>query len=281
MATTTAYKQIRIPEKDGWVQLTVPAVDIQLYCGTRVAIPEHTIEVALRYPTFEDGNLASGMTQKQVAELMEGYAGQGLKGGLALYEDQFLRNTLGKEHEMFDENFERNGAPWRWGYVIDYNRSSSEGMVDGVNQKLVTRIAGYRLPSGDEELGVTTIAPSGMVPLFTKAEFEKRYGATALKTLERLGMTIPESKKEIIKPWNALGYPQFTLDHDYTEDGELIPHSHHLYTPSQNDSERVGVRDAIWPHRGGLRCFYVSLDRGPGDSHSDGAFPLVRGGRLK
>jgi hypothetical protein len=212
-----------------------------------VYIPEHTIEVAKRYPTYENSGLASNMTQKQVAELLAGYADRRIKGGLALYEDQLLRDTLGKDHVIFDENFERNGMPWRYGYVLDFNRPSKEGMVEGINQQLVTRIIGYRLPGGDEELGTTTIAPSGMVPLFTKAELEKKYSG-GLKKLEELGVVIPDNGEEIVKPWNTLGYPQFTLNHDYREKDNIISHNHRVYTPGQNDDERVGVRVARWLH---------------------------------
>jgi hypothetical protein len=142
---------------------------------------------------------------------------------LTLFEDEAARRQLGKDHAVFDENFERNGQPWRWGYILDFNRPCKEGMVDGVNQKLVTRIIGYRLPSGDEELGVTTIAPSGMVPLLSRAALEKMVGASGLKKLEELrGKEIHEKGDEVVDVKNALGYPQFTLDHDYREGGEFI-----------------------------------------------------------
>lgn len=272
-------KPLRIPSDDEFVAITIPAVDTTLYCGTHVYIPAHTIEVAKRYPTYEDGSLVADKTQKQVAEFMSAY--KDFKGGLALYEDQFLRDTLGKDHGMFDENFGRNGQKWHWGYVLDYNKPSKEVIVDGINQQLVTRVIGYRLPDGDVELGVTTIAPSGMVPELTKTQMEKYFGKDSLTTLEKLGVAIPDNKKEAIKLVNTLGYPQFTLDHDYKEGGKSVSHSHHVYTPSQNDGERVGVRLALWLRHGGLWCFRVRLGRGPEDSDSYGSFPLVRGGQVE
>jgi len=262
-----------------WVPLNVPAIDTVMYCESRVAIPAHEIEVALRYPSYEDGTPVVDITQQGVADLMRGYPE--FKGGLTLYEDQLLRDTFGNIHTIFDENYQRNGMPWRWGYVFDFSRPSGEGAdgveVDGQSQRLVTREIGYRLPGGDAILGVTTIAPSGMVPLLTKEELEAC--RVDLSKLEKLGVSIAD--EGIIRPTNALGYPQLTFPHKYQRDGKLVSHSHHLYTPTQNDSERVGVRGAGWHDHGGSRCFGVDLGVEPEDSDSDWSFSLVRGEKVK
>ncbi len=274
-------EKLAIPGDGGWVSLSVPELDTITYDRNHISIPAHIIEVALRYPRYADGSLAAGMTQREVAELMAGYVEQGIKGGLALYEDQFLRDILGKDHPMFHENFESHGQAWHLGYVLDYNKRCSERSVDGLRQKLVTRRIGYRLPSGDVELGVTTIAPSGMVPLLTKAQIEKHFGKDSLSRLEKLGVAIPENGEETVKPWSALGYPQLSLYHDYRENGEPVPHSHHIYTPLQNDAERVGVRSADWHHRGEVGCFCVYLDYEPVYLYSNRSVPLVRGGEYE
>ncbi|MBI3190854.1 hypothetical protein HYZ41_04075, partial [archaeon] len=199
-----------------------------------------------------------------------------------LFEDEAVRDHLGKDHAIFDENFQRNRMPWRWGYVADFTGTYGNG-EEGINQRLVTRKLFYRLPDGDAEIGVTTIAPSGMVPLLTREQIEKMIGADGLKKLEKLrGKEIYEKDNEIVDVRNALGYPQLTLGHDQTDENKnLVEHSHHFYTPDQNSNETVGIRDARWDHRGGRGCFRVSLDAGPGGSLSDGSFPLVRGDAVK
>jgi hypothetical protein len=121
-----------------------------------------------------------------------------------------------------------------------------------------------------------------MVPLLSRAALEKMIGASGLKKLEELrGKEIHEKGDEVVDVKNALGYPQFTLDHDYREGGEFIRHSHHLYTPGQDDGDSVGTRYADWHHHGELRCFHVSLGYDPDYSSPNGSFSLVRGGSVE
>jgi hypothetical protein len=118
-----------------------------------------------------------------------------------------------------------------------------------------------------------------MVPLLSRAALEKMIGASGLKKLEELrGKEIHEKGDEVVDVKNALGYPQFTLDHDYREGGEFIRHSHHLYTPGQDDGDSVGTRYADWHHHGELGCFDGDRGRDPDDSYPDRSFSLVRGG---
>ena|SRR3989338_3375061 len=274
-------KRLNLPAETEWLSISVPEVDAKLYDGGHVNFPAHSIAIAPRYPTFEDGTLVSDMMHANTAQFLRDYnKSNGTDfGGPALFEDEAIRDQLGKGHAAFDENFQRN-APWRWGYVLDFNKPYGSG-ADGINgQELVTRVIGYRLKDGDIELGVTTIAPSGMVPLLSRTDMERRIGAEGLKLLEKLrGKEIYEKGDEVVDVRNALGYPQFTLGHDAKEGRKLVEHSHHVYTPGQDEPERVGIRDAGWNHRlDGLRCFGVDLDADAGDSASDGSVPLVRGG---
>ena len=273
-------KTLAMPGEDGWCEpLTVPAVDATMYDGAHIVIPEHTIQVPVRFPTYADGETIAYLTQRGMAELLRGYPE--LRGGLTLYETLLLCGKLGKEDPAFDETFNR-GVPHYNERVLDFSRPCDYGMVDGVEvngqrQMLVTRLIGYRLSDGDEILGVTTIAPSGMVPTLTKAELEKH--RVNLTELGKLGVELPESGGEIVNLTDALGYPKLTLPHGYEIDGNLVPHSHHVWTPEQTDDERVGVLDAFYHLLDGDLCFITNL----GFAHglSDTSFSLVRREKVK
>src|SRR3989338_1392847 len=275
-------RRLALPAEAEWLGVNVPEVDAKLYDGSHVYFPQHKITVAPRCPTFESGELVAEVTQEQAAQFLRDYNGaNGMAlGGPMLFEDEAIRGQLGKNHDAFNENFNRNGAPWRYGYILDFNKPYGNG-AEGIGQQLVTRVIGYRLHDGDVEIGVSTIAPSGMVPTLSRTELEKRINAEGLKRLEKLrGKEIYEKGPEVVDLRNALDYPQLTLDHDARDEkGALLPHSHHFYTPGQSEPESVGIRYAGWSHhRGDLRCFGVSLDAYADDSYSDGSFPLVRGG---
>ncbi len=277
--STVMDRKFALPAEAEWLSVSVPKVDAELYDGSHVYFPEHTILVAPRYPVYEDGGLVAGVTQEQAAQFFRDYnqANNTEFGGPVLFEDEAIRG-LGKEHSIFNENFNRNGMPWRYGYFLDFNRPYGNG-AEGIGQQLVTRVIGYRLHGGDVELGVTTIAPSGMVPALSKAELEKMIKAEGLKRLEKLrGKEIYGQGDEMVDVRNALGYPQFTLGHDARDkQGTLLPHSHHVYTPGQSEPERVGFRGADWLH-GARRCFAAVLGADAGSSYSGGSLPLVRGG---
>jgi len=279
-----AEQKLALPGKEGWIEINVPVVDAKFLDGAKLYAPSHTIHVATRYPTFEDGSLVANKTQAQVAEFLKEY-NEANKTDFrypTLAEDEAMRDQLGRKHTMFDENFERNDQSWHWGYVADFTRPCGGKQVEGINgQMLVTRLVGYRLPEGEQILGVTAMAPSGMVSRLSRKQLEKMINAEGLKRLEELrGREIYEKGDEPVDVRNALGYPQFTFDHEaHDKDGKLLSHSHHVYTPGQNDGETVGDRSADWDERrDDRRCFCVYLDCGAGDSYSCRSFPLVRGG---
>ena len=280
MDMQTADKKLVLPAESEWISVSIPEVDTKLYDGSHIYFPAHTIKVAPHYPTFEDGELVANMTQAKSAQFLRDYnqANNTNFGGPMLFEDEAIRG-LGKEHAIFNENFQRNGMPWRWGYVLDFNKPYGNG-AEGIGQQLVTRVLGYMLQDGDVELGVATIAPSGIVPVFSREQLEKRIGAKGLKRLEELrGREVYEKGDEVVDVRNSLGYPQFTLGHDARdEQGALLPHSHHVYTPDQSEPEKVGIRGVRWLHRGGHGCFDVYLGVYADRSFSDGSVPLARGG---
>lgn len=269
----------RLSATQEWVEVKIPEVDARLYDNSHIYVPEHTIQVASHYPTYEDSKLVADMKQSDVAKFLNKYnkANNCAFKYPTLFEDEAIRK-LGKDHDIFDENFERNGMPWRWGYVADFTRPYGNE-EEGINQRLVTRKLFYRLPDGDIEVGVTTIAPSGMVPLLTREQIEKMIGTDGLKKLEKLrGIEIYEKDSEIVDVKNALGYPQLTLDHNQKDENKnLVEHSHHIYAPDQNSNETVGFRGADLFRHDDRRCFYVHLSDSPARSLSDRSFPLVRG----
>ncbi|MBI3190106.1 hypothetical protein HYZ41_00205 [archaeon] len=269
-------KKLSAPQE--WIEVKVPGVDANLYNGSQIYVTEHTIQVASRYPTYEDGELVDDLKQSDVAKFLNEYnkSNNCAFRYPTLFEDEAIRK-LGKNHAIFDENFQRNGMPWKWGYVADFTLPYGNG-EEGINQMLTTRKLFYRLPDGDAEIGVTTIAPSGMVPLLTREQIKKLIGADGLKKLGKLrGKEIYEKDNEIVDVRNALGYPQLTLYHNQKDENGIISHSYHIYTPNQNSNETVGVRYADWYHLGERRCFDVSLRADPGRSLSGRSFPLVRG----
>jgi len=286
MPTATAERKLAIPGEDKWAEVNIGARDFMTLDGNRISIPDYKISVATRYPTYEDGSRVAGMTQAQVAAFLRDYnRANGTKFRYpTLFEDEAMRDQLGVNHPMFDENFKRNGMPWRCGYVADFTRPCSDKHVEGVNgQMLVTRLVGYRLPEGEQILGVVTIAPSGMVPKLSRKWLEKMVKAEGLNRLAELrGREICEKGNEVVDVRNALGYPQLTLRHDERgEDGAVLRHRYHVYTFGQNDGETVGVRNADWSRHDGLGCFSVSLLFDPSDSHPAGSFSPVRGGGVE
>lgn len=274
MPAVELRKKLSLPRESEWLSVDVPEVDTKLYDGAHIYFPQHTVKIAPRYPTFKDGGLAADMTQSGTAQFLRDYS----EGGPVLFEDEAARDQLGKRHVIFDENFMRNNSPWRWGYILDFNKPYGNG-AKGIGQMLVTRVIGYRLRDGDVELGVVTIAPSGIVPTLSRKKLEKRIGAEGLKLLAKLrGKDIYEKGDEIVDVRNALGYPQFTMGHDAGDEDGLVPHSHYVYTPGQNEPERVSVRDAALNHLDVLRCFDVALDAFADRSNPFRSVPLVRGG---
>ncbi|MBI2232454.1 MAG: hypothetical protein HYU56_00910 [Candidatus Aenigmarchaeota archaeon] len=273
----------RLATPKEWAEISIAEIDAKLRDGSRLSMPSYTLQIATSYPTSEDGELVSNVTQAQAAAFLREYnkANYSTFRYPMLYEDESVRDKLGKEHSIFGENFGRNGKTKRLGYVADFTKPYGKA-VEGINHhEVVQRLIGWRLPKGDVEVGATTIAPTGMVPSFSRTQIEKRIGAQGLKRLEQLrGKEIYEKGDEIVDVRNALGYPQFTLNHDAKDESDLIPHSYHVYTPDQNIGETVGVRAADWYRHDGLRCFSVILYVEPGDSHQYRSFPLVRGGNL-
>ncbi|MCX6816078.1 MAG: hypothetical protein NT120_04470 [Candidatus Aenigmarchaeota archaeon] len=278
-------RSLVIPKE--WVDVKVPAIDTKTYDGSSIQIPAHTIQIALRYPVDDKGSLIADMTQKKTAKFINDYnTSHKLESPytlklITLAEDEAVRDALGKDHTAFDENFQRNGQDWHWSYVADFTKPYGKG-AEGIGQDLVTRIVGYRLPGGDVEIGPVTIAPDGMVPTISRVKLEKMIGADGLKLLEKLrGKDIYEKDEEIVDVRNALGFPQYTLDHNAKDEIALITHSHHVYTPSQDDGEAVGFRLALWLRGRGDRCFSVDLSVDPGDSCLGRSFPLVRGDKVE
>ena len=274
-------QRLAIPKE--WAEVSIEEIDAKLRDGSRLSVPSYMLRIAASYPTSEDGELVSNVTQAQAAAFLRKYnkANDSAFRYPMLYEDESVRNKLGKEHSIFDANFARNGKAWRRGYVADFTKPYGKA-EEGINhQEVVQRLIGWRLPEGDVEVGTTTIAPAGMVPSFSRTQIEKRIGAQNLKKLEQLrGKEIYEKGDEIVDVRNVLGYPQFTLSHGAKDESGLIPHSYHVYTPDQNTGETVGVRYADWDRHDGHGCFYVYLDVRPGSSDPDRSFPLVRGGNL-
>lgn len=132
-----SVKRLSAPQE--WVEVKIPEVDARLYDNSHIYVPEHTIQVASHYPTYEDSKLVADMKQSDVAKFLNKYnkANNCAFKYPTLFEDEAIRK-LGKDHDIFDENFERNGMPWRWGYVADFTRPYGNE-EEGINQRLVTR----------------------------------------------------------------------------------------------------------------------------------------------
>lgn len=281
-------RELVVPGEKDWVSVNIPVIDATLYDGAHISIPAHVIQVATHYPTYEDGSLVGGMTQAQVAQFLHKYNsahGTDFRYPM-LFEDEAMRDQFGRKHATFGENVEHNDVPRRWGYVADFTRRCGGGMVEGINgQMLVTRLVGYRLPKGEQILGVATIAPSGVVPKLSRKQLEKMIGADGLKRLEELrGREIYEKRDEVVDVRNALRYPQLTLRYpqltlgpdERLEEGKVLPHSHHFYAPGQNDRETEGSRGISRYLHGRRMCFSVNLGCTTGLVSPDKSFPLVR-----
>jgi len=275
-------RDLALPEE--WTKVMVPEIDTEMLDGTQVFVTQHEIEVANRYPALKDGSLVANVTQVQAMEFLKAYnEAFGLKEGkrlrtIFLFEDEAVRDQLGPGHKTFDENFNREGMPYRWGYVGDSTRPYDEG-AKGIGQQLITRMLYWRLPDRELEIGPIALAPSGMAPKIDSKEMEKIIGKEGLLKLANLtGRKITDGPIDVR---NALGYPQYSLDHEYKDGEKLLLHSHHVYSPSQNAGETVGVRGAGWDRHGGVGCFSVGLDFDPSCSGPGRSFPLVRGGPVE
>ena len=285
MHAQTAKKRIIIPAGSEWVNVNVPRREGRLADGTCVETGGYAIRVAMKYPVFEDGSPAVNLKHRDVPQfLREQNETYGLSGSEALrwsygFEDEAIRE-LGSEHDMFNENFNRRGTPWRCGYFGDLTKPSRDlKQAEGIDQMLIQRLYFLRTLDGDVRIGPVTAAPEGMVPRFTKDELEEIIGVQGLKKLAGLrGYDIHESGDQVVDVRNPLGVAQLTFPCDFQYKGRTAPHSHHVYPPSQNDPEKVGVRGAGWARRlVERRCFDVSLFADADDSDSDRSFPLVRG----
>ena len=281
-----AYAERRLAEPQDWSALRIKGFEQKLSDGTRVKVPYHSIKIAHRYPTDESGKLVAGMTQAQSAEFLKGTEFR----YPILFQDEAVRDRYGRKetaesgHPMFDENYGRD-TEWRWGYVPDFTRPNSAlKPVEGVgDQMIVHRELFWMLPEGEVLVGPVTMAPGGMVPRLSRRRLEKLIGKEGLKRLEELrGREIYEKGSQIVVVRDYLGVPQRSLGHDARdENGEVIPHNHHFYAPSQDAGEAVGVHGAHWFHHGGRWCFLVDLGVGAAYSNPYGSFPLVRGGEVE
>ena len=272
-------------------EVHVSEVDAVLRDGSHVEIPGHSFWAIGEYPRI----LASThpLTHENLPNLLEivrGAAEQNFSYP-TLAQDEAMRDQYGmdestdKGRTMFDACFGRNGESEVMSFVADFTRCCEGRAVKGVRgQKLIKRLVGYRLPDREIKLGVTAIAPSGMVPLFTRKVFESRYGAKSLNILEKLGVDIPGNENCVVKPVNALGYPQFTLYHDAKDsDGKLIPHQYHFITPKKGSLETVGIRGTIEHGKKGKQCFIVYMVGSPKYSglDNDVSFPLIYAGGVE
>jgi len=278
-AESTSSHSIVIPSR--WLNIHVPKTRLELYDKSIFEVSRaYTFQVAADYPLDENGNVFGGLKHAEVPEFLREYnEANGTEFEMpTLLQDDAIRDQISRRNGIFDRNFAKRNKPYAYGYFADFNRPYGKE-VEGIRQMLVMREIIYRLSTGDIIVGATTIAPSGMVPRLLRERLEKKIGAKGLKKLEKLrGRDIYEKGDQIVDVRNALGYPQVTFDHDAEDESGLIPHSHHIYTPSQDEPERVGLRGTGW-RRGGHRCFLVDLDADVGVSYSDGSFPLVRGVR--
>ena len=276
------------PDSD-WYSVQIPTIDGKLHCGTRIYVPEHEVRIAKRYPTLAEefegtpaGTLIAGeiggqkVTQAWAARLLKEH-GYRL---IPEFEDFWVRQKLSKNHTAFDQNFER-AEPFAWGYLADHTKPYGSGEIEGLTvedkqEGLVQRVAYMYDASGElQELGITTLAPDGMVPMFTKQELEGIIGAEGLNNLGKLrGKDIYEKSDEIVDVRNPLGHAQLTFPHDY-KINDILAHSHHSYRPEQNYGDMAGLRDASWSLHGGERCFNVGLGQDAGDSDPRRSFPLV------
>jgi hypothetical protein len=310
--TTPELPAITTQPKEDWYRVRIPAIDGELHCGTRIYVPEHTVTIAKRYPTFQDGTLPDGrprytlisekingqdVTQKWFADFFRQYNQQhGTKYRLIPeFEDFWLRQRLGKKHPAFDENFHRDYVQAAYGYLADVTKQYKSGMIEGIEiggntQSIVQRRAFIYDANGElQELGITTFAPNGMVPRLPKTQLEKEIGSDGLKKLEKLLhiSDICDGPDGYVNVRNPLGHAQLTFPHEYEIGGKLAPHNHHQTRPEQNDYDTAGVRigssRVCSDMRGRWRlCFYAELREHTGNSGPVMSSPLIYGdGKMK
>lgn len=245
-----------------WTKITTKPIDTLLYDRTRVTIPAYTLQIYAGFPEYATGRLMSDLRHAEIPTVLQNNKKRHLSTRDSLrmatiFEDEAIRDTLGEYHPMFYRVFGRNGRENLIAYLADFNNRSETGMVEGVNQKLLTRQIGWRLPQGDVDIGVTTIAPEGVVPTLPRKHLEKIIGADGLKRLGALrGKEIYEAAGDIVDVRNALGYPQLTMRHG---DAPHVPHYSHITTPKQDNEESVSDRWAPPQFHTGRLCFLVDM----------------------
>ena len=245
-----------------WTNIKIQPIDTTLYDGARVTIPAYTLQVYAGFPEYATGRLVSDLRHAEIPTVLQSSRKQrlGARSSLRMatvFEDEAIRDTRGEYHPMFYRVFGRNGRENLIAYLADFNNRSETGTVEGINQKLTTRRIGWRLPQGDINIGVTTIAPEGVVPTLPRKYLEKMIGVVGLKQLGALrGKEIYEAAEDIVDVRNALGYPQLTMRHG---DAPHIPHYSHITTPKQDYEESVSDRWAPPQFHTGRLCFLVDL----------------------
>ena len=269
----TAERKLAMP--DTWNAVRISEIELKTYDDYHVSEQARPLYVSGTPAKWED-NTPVLMRYDKVAKFMFDYNksnvrddGNALKF-ITLRDDNEVRKQLDKVANQ--------DSVW-----INYlTMPGALRPVDGINQQLVHRVLYLYGTDGElHEICPVTIAPSGMVPLLGRDKLEKKIYAKGLKRLEQLrGREIYERDEQIVDVTDAFGNPQFTFGHNTIDEYGLIPHSHHVYTPSQDEPERVGVRDTYW-HRDDRRCFRVALDAYADGSRSLRSLPLVRGGNLE
>ncbi len=204
-----------------WQTIEIEPIETTAQGGSKISFPAYRISVAATYPKRNDGTLIAGLTHDEAASLLnEQNASHGRLRMLKVIEDHVIRK---KDPHFFSEDWNR---PRKSGFLADMLKPTAYNSVNGVGgQLLVPKLLYWRLPHGEQEVGVVFVPSDGIVPHLTRSCLEEMIGAEGLNKLAPLrGREIYEKADEIVDVCDALGYPKFTIPHE----AEVIPHLTHI-----------------------------------------------------
>src|SRR3989338_3480431 len=182
MGAQIMERKIILSGETEWVPVHVPKREGKLADGTYVETGDYMIHVATRCPVYEDGAPVVLKHRDAPQFFRQQNEAYGLSGNEALrwsygFEDKAIIELITPEHKMFNTR----------AYFGDFTEPWHDlKMVEGIGQQLVQRLYYLRTLDDNIRIGPVTAAQGGMIPRFTKDEFEGIIGAQGLDKLAKL-----------------------------------------------------------------------------------------------